>query len=252
VLFVTPVKAFETNYIWLIHNQRHAVIVDPGMAAPVQAALKQMGLTPVAVLITHHHGDHVDGIDAWEDSLPIYGPSREEIPGVSHPVGEGDRIEIEALGLELAVLDLPGHTRGHVGYVGHGWLFCGDTLFAGGCGRVFEGTPAQMHYSLERLGNLPPQTEVYCAHEYTEANLAFAWAVEPDNRELAQRMAQVKTLRQANEPTLPSTIGLERATNPFLRCSQPGVIEAISQHCGQPLQDPVQVFAQMREWKNQF
>lgn len=252
MLFVTPVHAFETNYIWLIHDQRHAVIVDPGEAAPVQAMLKEMGLRPVAVLVTHHHADHVGGLHAWAGTLPVYGPRNETIEGISHPVSEGDQIEIEALGLKLDVLELPGHTLDHLGYVGHGWLFCGDTLFSAGCGRLFEGTPAQLFNSLERLGNLNPDTEVYCAHEYTQSNLAFAWAVEADNPKLQARMAEVNQLRANNLPTLPSTIGLERDTNPFLRCRLPAVAQAISQHCGQSLSDPVAVFAQMRSWKNQF
>lgn len=252
MLFVTPVQAFETNYIWLIHDQRHAVIVDPGDSAPVERALKHMGLKAAAILVTHHHADHVGGLATWAGTLPIYGPRNEAINHISVPVSEGDIVEVEALGLRLQVIDLPGHTLGHVGYVGHDWLFCGDTLFSGGCGRIFEGTPAQMHHSLERLGNLPANTRVYCAHEYTEANLAFAWAVEPDHPKLANRMREVKQLRQAQQPTLPSTIGLERETNPFLRCSETAVAKAISEHVGKPLQGPVEVFANMRAWKNQF
>jgi len=205
------------------------------------------------VLATHHHADHVGGIAdlVANRAVPVYGPRREPIPTLTDQVGEGDKVVIHALGLDLIVFDIPGHTAGHIAYYGNGRLFCGDTLFACGCGRLFEGTPVQMTISLAKLAALPEDTLVYCGHEYTLANIRFARLIEDDSPTLLQREAAESLKRERDEPTLPSTIGLERATNPFLRCRDAAVIAAANRYAGRPLDNPVDVFAALREWKNQ-
>ncbi len=248
--------AFEDNYIWLIRGKSpsHVAIVDPGDAGPVLEALEKQRLKPVAILCTHHHDDHVGGVDELlrHYSIPVYGPARERIAGLTHKVGEGDHVGLADLDVELSVLDVPGHTAGHVAYVGGGLLFCGDTLFSAGCGRLLGGTAEQMHASLSRLAALPETTRVYCAHEYTEANLRFALAVEPDNADSRAYRDQARVLRQQNLPTLPSTIGLERRVNPFLRTAQPGVRQAAEKQAGQALASEAEVFAVLRRWKDGF
>jgi hydroxyacylglutathione hydrolase len=254
MLRVSPVSAFRDNYIWLIHNDRQAIAVDPGDAAPVEAFLKQNDLALVAVLATHHHADHVGGVVELiaHRNIPVYGPERENIPTLTRRLKEGDRIQIPELGLEFAVFDIPGHTAGHIAYVGRGWLFCGDTLFACGCGKLFEGTPAQMTASLDKLVALPDDTLVYCGHEYTLANIRFARAVEPDSPILAEREQAEAAKRERGLPTLPSKIGIERLTNPFLRTSAASVATAASRHTGRTLVTPVEIFTAIREWKNHF
>ena len=255
-LQVTAIPAFADNYLWLIHNQQHAAVVDPGDAAPIEAALRSHGLKLDAILLTHHHADHAGGVAEllaqWP--VPVYGPAHEKIHGVSRPLREGDSVEIAALGLRLAVLDVPGHTAGHIAYVAaqQHWLFCGDTLFAGGCGRLFEGTPAQMTQSLAKLAALPDDTLVYCAHEYTLSNLRFASAAEPDNAALAERLEQVQQARARGESTVPSTIGLEKRTNPFLRYREPQVLKTLHANGRLNGDDAVAAFAALREWKNVF
>lgn len=253
-LQVVPVPAFADNYIWVIRDRQHAAAVDPGDAAPVLDYLAREGLELVAILATHHHGDHVGGVAALRRRfpVPVFGPRAERIAVVTDPLAEGDRVELPALGLAFAVLEVPGHTAGHIAYVGHGWLFCGDTLFACGCGRLFEGTAAQMHASLAKLKRLPADTRVYCAHEYTLSNIRFARAADGANPALAERERRDTDQRAADRPTLPSTIGLELATNPFLRCDDPAVQRAASERAGRELRDPVAVFATLREWKNRF
>jgi hydroxyacylglutathione hydrolase len=253
-LQVVPVPAFADNYIWVIRDHQHAAVVDPGDAAPVLDYLARESLSPVAILATHHHGDHVGGVEALRRRfpVPVYGPRAERIAEVTAPLAEGDRVEVPALGVAFDVLEVPGHTAGHIAYVGHGWLFCGDTLFACGCGRLFEGTAAQMHRSLAKLARLAGDTRVYCAHEYTLANIRFARAADADNAALAERERREAERRAAGRPTLPSTIGLELATNPFLRCDDPGVRRAAAERAGRALSDPVEVFATLREWKNRF
>jgi hydroxyacylglutathione hydrolase len=189
---------------------------------------------------------------ATEYSVPVYGPARESIPAITHPLREGDRVRIAELALDFGVLDIPGHTAGHIALVGAGMLFCGDTLFSVGCGRLFEGTPAQMSASLAKLSALPGSTRVYCGHEYTAANIRFAQAVEPSNESLGRRERETRTALESGRPSLPSTIGDERETNPFLRTRVPGVAAAAARHAGRALPDPVDVFAVLREWKNQF
>ncbi len=228
--------------------------MDPGEARPVKEYLAREGLTLVAILATHHHPDHVGGIAELVEmaKVPVYGPKGEPIPALTHPVGQDDKVEIPALQAHFSVLDIPGHTRAHVAYYGLESLFCGDTLFACGCGRVFEGTPEQMLASLSKLAALPDATKVYCGHEYTLANIKFARVVDPGNSLLAAREERATKLRAAGRPTLPSTLGEERATNPFLRCAEPVVVESANKYLGSRMADPVSVFAAIREWKNRF
>jgi hydroxyacylglutathione hydrolase len=234
------------------------VVVDPGDAAPVQAYLDREALDLAAIVATHHHGDHVGGIEALvaRRHVPVYGPAREAIPARTRALREGDRVVLDQLGLELRVLDVPGHTAGHVAYTGDvagaPVLFCGDTLFAAGCGRIFEGTPAMLWTSLAKLAALDPATRVFCAHEYTLANLRFAAAVEPANAALAQRAARDAALRERGQPTVPSTIADELATNPFLRAGEAVVRAAAEAHAGHSLDGEVAVFAELRAWKNAF
>ena len=253
-LQIHPVPAFEDNYLWVIEDGRHAAVVDPGDEHPVQAFLESKGLTLTAILVTHHHGDHVGGVEwlAGRWKCPVFGPAGERIDGLTRRLREGDRITVPGLGLELSVLDVPGHTRGHIAYVGPGMVLCGDTLFACGCGRLFEGTPAQMVASLAKLARLPGATRVYCAHEYTMSNIRFALAVEPGNAKLFARSERDAAARAAGQPTLPCTIADELDTNPFLRWASPEVIASASKHAGRALATPVEVFAALREWKNNF
>lgn len=251
---VVPLRAFRDNYIWTLRNSRYAAVVDPGEAQPVLDYLQRERLELCAILATHHHADHVGGIAELlaQHAVPVYGPRGEPIPTLSHPVSEGDRIDIAQLGLRFSVLDIPGHTRAHIAYYGANSLFCGDTLFACGCGRLFEGTAPQMVNSLAKLAALPDATLVYCGHEYTLANIDFARAVEPENEELKARAASEAEKRKRDRPTLPSTIGREKQTNPFLRCVEPAVIASADNYLGTRARDPVQVFAALRTWKNAY
>ncbi|GMR20174.1 MAG: hydroxyacylglutathione hydrolase [Gammaproteobacteria bacterium] len=253
---VLHVEAFDDNYIWLIQgdNSAHVAIVDPGDAGPVFAFLEQHRLTPVAILCTHHHGDHVGGNRELLQryTLPVYGPVAENIATVDHAVDDGDTVALPELGLELSVIGVPGHTRGHIAYYGAGMLFCGDTLFSAGCGRLFEGTAAQMYASLCRFAPLPPETRVYCAHEYTADNLRFALAVEPENADIRVYTEVVTNLRDSGRATLPSTLARERAINPFLRCREAAVQASVSAHAGQTLNDEVDVFTALRRWKDDY
>jgi hydroxyacylglutathione hydrolase len=251
---IVAVKAFKDNYVWTLRDQRHAAVVDPGEARPVLEYLERENLRLAAILATHHHPDHVGGIGELVEKfrVPVFGPKHEPIPTLTQPVSEGDRVAIPELGVTFDVLDIPGHTRAHVAYYGAGALFCGDTLFACGCGRLFEGTADQMYTSLSKLAALPDETKVYCGHEYTLANIGFAKAVEPENRALGAREARDRKLRDAGRPTLPSTLGDEKATNPFLRCREPAVIESANKYLGARVADPVRVFAAIRDWKNRF
>ncbi len=253
---LVALPAFTDNYIWMLHDGREAVVVDPGEAAPVAQALDAGGLRLASILVTHHHGDHVGGIEALRPRLegPVWGPAREDIPTPYLPLRDGEHCEV--LGLRFEVIDVPGHTAGHIAYYlpelgGAPLLFCGDTLFSGGCGRLFEGTPAQMHASLSRLSSLPGNTRVCCAHEYTLSNLRFAQAVEPDNAALAVYQAECEALRLDGVPTLPSSIACERRINPFLRCDSPAVVRAALAR-GAVSDSPTAVFAALRQWKNDF
>lgn len=251
---VFALKAFSDNYIWMLHDtgRRRAVAVDPGDADPVIAALEAEDLALEGILATHHHGDHVGGVARLVATyrVPVFGPATECIPHRTQALREGDRVALDALGLTFDVIDIPGHTAGHIAFFGHGMLFCGDTLFAGGCGRLFEGTPEQMHRSLAKLAALPAETRVYCGHEYTLANLTFAQRVEPGNERLRQRLETVRAQRRDDRITLPATIGLERETNPFLRSEVETVKQQAESHSGRTLSSPVAVFAAVRAWKD--
>ena len=251
-----PVPAFSDNYLWLWLSGTDAIVVDPGDAEPVLQALSQQEATLRAILVTHHHADHVGGVQALQAATGarVLAPAAEGLSFDHEPVSGGDCVDL--LGLRVQVMDVPGHTAGHIAY----WipasplgpvLFCGDTLFSGGCGRIFEGTPAQMLQSLDSLAALPADTLVCCAHEYTLSNLAFAKAVEPANAALLQYDTACQAMRQAGRPTLPSSIGLERLVNPFLRSREPGIVEAVQRH-DPAAQGEVSVFAALRSWKNNF
>lgn len=250
--------AFNDNYLWLLHDGTRALVVDPGDAEPVFAALTQHGLELAAILVTHHHADHTGGVAALREATGavVYGPAHERIPEPFIPLADGAQVNV--LGMAFRVIDVPGHTAGHIAYFasdmnGAPLLFCGDTLFSGGCGRVFEGTPGQMLQSLERLADLPGDTQVCCAHEYTLSNLKFARAVEPTNAALLQHSRHCEQLRERGLPTLPSTLALERQINPFLRTREAAVAEAARRYDARvDPASPVSVFAALRQWKNEF
>lgn len=271
---IVGLPAFRDNYIWLILDRpgpsfagqaplnaqsrqsgaRRCVVVDPGDASPVIAFLEATGVELAGLLITHRHCDHVGGVRAltarWP--CPVYGPAGESIAEVTHPVRDNDHICFyQELG-QWQVMEIPGHTEGHVAYLGDHVLFCGDALFAAGCGRLLGGTAKQLYASLEKIARLPTTTRVYCGHEYTLANLAFAREVDPDNADLARRWTDCRKHRCAGLPTVPFTLEEELATNPFLRCTQTPIREAVSRYCGRALSAPDQIFAELRRWKDNF
>ena len=257
---IIPIPAFADNYIWLLREGRHAAVVDPGDAAPVLGWLAREQVALTAILNTHHHGDHVGGNRALlaRFDVPVFGPAGEDIPGRTTALREGDVVDVPGVGIRMRVLDVPGHTAGHIAYVhdaGAGapaLAFVGDTLFAGGCGRLFEGTAAEMWTSLGKLAALPDQTRIYCAHEYTLANLRFAAAVEPDSAAVRERTAREAARRERGEPTVPAILADERATNPFLRAALPDVMDRAGAHAGHRIGSAVDSFAALRAWKDGF
>jgi hydroxyacylglutathione hydrolase len=255
-LNLVALPAFEDNYIWMLHDTKQALVVDPGDAEVVLAALKQLSLRLETILVTHHHIDHTGGVDVLRDTTgaAVFGPLTETMPEPIRRLEGGDKVQ--AMGLTFDVMDVPGHTSGHIAFYadsvdGVPLLFCGDTLFSGGCGRLFEGTPAQMLASLTQLAALPGDTRVCCTHEYTLSNLKFARAVEPNNAELIQYQEQCIALREAKQPTLPSTIAKELQINPFLRSDHTDVVHA-AQQLDPTAADAVAVFTAIRQWKNNF
>jgi hydroxyacylglutathione hydrolase len=261
-LDVRPVRAFSDNYIWLIQSPAAAgrvVAVDPGEAAPVIAELRRSGASLAAILLTHHHADHIGGVAELLElgSVAVIGPDDPRIPLRSRTVRDAERCELPDLGLSFDTLAVPGHTLSHIAFWGHGALFCGDTLFSAGCGRMFEGTPSQMNSSLNRLRGLPPDTRMFCGHEYTAANLRFALAVDPANRAALEYQATLEHIRAVDAPgvvtpSLPSLLSLEVRINPFLRCDDATVQAAAEAHAGVPLREPSEVFGVLRAWKDQF
>lgn len=257
MLEVSAARAFRDNYIWLIHapaDPSRVVAVDPGDARPVEDFLARKNLTLAAILATHHHHDHVGGIKALcaAREVPVFGPRGERVPACSCALGQGDKAELPELGLAFEVLEIPGHTAGHIAFAGHGALFCGDTLFSAGCGRLFEGTPAQMVASLGKLAALPDETAVYCGHEYTLDNLRFALTAEADNEDAMAYRQHCQNMLAERQSTLPSTMGLEKRVNPFLRCDQPAIRASVAAHAGREPRDTIEVFAELRTWKDHF
>ncbi|TWX71961.1 hydroxyacylglutathione hydrolase [Colwellia demingiae] len=258
---VTAIKAFNDNYIWAIssENKDKIALVDPGDAVVCIEYLQENNLALSAILITHYHKDHVGGIEklleyskdkAWP--VTVYGPATENIAQLDITLKENDTVDLTDLNCQFTVLDLPGHTKGHIAYYNEKMVFCGDTLFSGGCGRLFEGTPQQMHHSLTKLSNLAADTLIYCAHEYTQANLAFALAVEPNNIDLHNYAEQVNVKRQQNQATIPSNIALELQINPFLRCHEHSIKLAAQTYSKQTQGNDSEVFSAIRAWKDNF
>jgi len=255
---ITAIPALNDNYIWAIHDDRHAVVVDPGEAEPVLAFLAAQNLMLKAILCTHRHHDHVGGIAQLREvyNVPVYGRRHPGNTHITDSLNEGDRLDLSQPGIDLAIafdiIDVPGHLEDHIAFTAPGLVFCGDILFGAGCGRNFEGTPAQLQHSLQRLASLPDTTLVYCAHEYTAANLRFAETCEPGNAAVKQRIADTRQLRADNQPSVPFTIALEKTTNPFLRCTQPEIIQTLQQQRGLTDITELDVFTALRQWKNHF
>jgi hydroxyacylglutathione hydrolase len=249
---IEAIPAFEDNYIWALRHGGTVAVVDPGEAAPVLHFLERTGDRLCAILVTHRHGDHVGGIAELvaRHPAPVYGPALEAAEVVTRPLQDGARVALPELEVEFEVLHVPGHTLGHISYYRPGVLFCGDTLFGAGCGRVFEGTLEQMHASLARLAALPADTRVYCAHEYTQSCLRFAATVEPGNPAIAERAARVAGLRAAGRPSVPSPLAEELATNPFLRWDAPAVRAAAAARLGHAPADAAATFAAIRVWRD--
>jgi hydroxyacylglutathione hydrolase len=250
------IPILEDNYVWLLQadHSQSVIVIDPGDEKPILAYIKAHNLIPVALLITHHDYDHVDGIKPFLShyDVPVYGPANELIPAMTHPSSATENIVVHADFPPVRVLDVPGHSRGHIAYLVDDCLFCGDTLFAAGCGRLRGGTHAQLFSSLQQISQLPPATQIYCSHEYTAANLVFAQAVEPNNIDISARREEAAALRHANKPTLPSNLALELKTNPFLRCDKSTVVSSVEQHVSQRLNDELAVFTALRLWKDSF
>lgn len=258
---IHPIPILKDNYVWMMinANKRLAMIVDPGEALPVISYLKDNKLTLTAILITHHHWDHTNGIEKIKNELtndqhfdiPIFGHHQNMITHISHVVDEGDQISFSDFPI-FKVFAIPGHTLKHLAFYSPSILFCGDTLFAAGCGRLFEGKADELYHSLQKLIALPPETKVYCAHEYTLKNLQFAQLIEPHNQSIAEKMIRIKKCRDDNLPTLPSRLAEEKLTNPFLRCHIPEVIRKAEQYAGKKLSNPIDVFATLRKWKDEY
>ncbi|WP_299794484.1 hydroxyacylglutathione hydrolase [uncultured Shewanella sp.] len=255
---VTPVSAFDDNYIWVISQPSHSFVyvVDPGDAEVVIRHLQQNNQTLAGILITHHHDDHTGGVEKLigyaNEELEIFGPATERIPNINAPLQAGSEASLSRFGCPMTVIDVPGHTLGHIAYLIGDSLFCGDTLFSGGCGRIFEGTPEQMHQSLQAFARLPDNIKVFCAHEYTVSNLKFALAVDPENTALSNYNKQCLNLRSKGEATLPSSMGLERKINPFLRCDSPAIKHSVCRHFEVEHSDTVTTFGLLRQWKDNF
>jgi len=253
---VHAVPILEDNYVWLIQTMDSAdvIVIDPGDEKPVLEFIKQHHLNPIAILITHHHYDHVDGIQSLlaHYPVPVFGPANESIPGMTHPLSATDNLSIHDAFPNCQVIAVSGHTHGHIAYLINDCLFCGDTLFAAGCGRLLGGTHAELLASLKYISTLPVNTKIYCAHEYTLANLKFAHTVEPNNIKTQQRLQHTAQLRAQGQITLPSTLELELATNPFLRCHEPSVIKRVEQHVSHDLDGELAVFTALRQWKDNF
>ena len=250
MLHISPIPAFDDNYIWLLHNGRDALVVDPGDAAPVLQVLEKLQLNLTAILITHHHSDHIGGVAKLIErySPQVFAPQYEQFAFKHKALTEGDDIELVEIGMKFKIMWLPGHTLGHIAYLNETHLFCGDVLFGAGCGRLFEGTAAQLLHSLNRLKELNPRTKVYCTHEYTLKNIGFALTLDPSNQDLIERKKTVTQLRAENLPSLPSTIALELKTNPFLRCNQTEIVK----NSGAENVSELNVFSAIRTLRNHY
>lgn len=253
MLTITAIPALEDNYIWLLQHERHVVAVDPGEAAPVLDFLRKNGLQLDAILCTHRHHDHVDGIEELRGvyNVPVHGRSHPKNPHITHDLREGDHLKLDVLDIEFDIIEVPGHLDDHIAFIAPGILFCGDVMFGAGCGRNFEGTLAQLHHSLQRLATLPDDTLVYCAHEYTAYNLPFAQACDPGNPDIKRRIDETRALRVAKRPTVPFTMAREKATNPYLRCTNPEVIRTLQER-GLVDTSELAVFTALRDWRDHF